>query len=166
MPNLTDTLNGEDKATIETLCTNICLRLDGSNSIDVADGGGGTGGDLYIPFVVDDVYEAGLKWTDDLAQTWTNVVQRGVGYSIFYNANQKLHITPDALQLESDINGLSLDGHPLILTDTSTATGADTILNIVSLTGAEYTAATKVATTLYIVTDGGGAIYLGTTLIA
>lgn len=148
MPNLTDALNNEDKPTIEALCTNICLRLDGGNSIDAPT----AGADQYIPFEVDDVYEAGFKWTDDLAQTWTNVVQRGVGYSIFYNTSQKLHITTDALQLELDSTGLGLDGHPIPKSDPSAVTGADSITNIMSLTQLEYDAiVTPDPSTLYVI---------------
>lgn len=44
-------------------------------------------------------------------------------------------------------------GKPVVITDTSVASGSDQIENIVSLTTAEYNAATKQANTAYIITD-------------
>lgn len=59
------------------------------------------------------------------------------------------------LDVSGTLNATSITeaGKPVVITDTSVASGSDQIENIVSLTTAEYNAATKQANTAYIITD-------------
>ena len=161
MPNLTDVLNDEDQGTVEEIAKFVCLPL----------GGGTMEEDFtmpvtkYINYAVSDTEESGHKWVAPNG-TWTMQVFHSTGYRLDFGTDVMFEIAENAKRFTSGVNGLTLDNHPILVSDDSGITGSPVELkNIISLIQTEYNAiGTPSATTFYIVTDTKK-LYLGTIVI-
>ena len=112
---------------VSILSTNITIDAGENNSENAA----------TPPVISDTSLSKGDVISVDIIQVGSTVAGAGLKITLAYEAQA---ITGGE---ENTINSIT-DGEP---------TGSDQVLNVVSLTQAEYDAGTKIATTLYIITD-------------
>ena len=86
--------------------------------------------------------KAKVGYTESLVSANTSVVANTAKISFDSASSTKL----GGIEAGADVNTINS-------TTTSEPTGSDAVLNVVSLTQAEYDAGTKIATTFYIITD-------------
>lgn len=139
MPNLTDVLETEDEVTVEEIAKAVCIPLIGGTLPTNA----------WINFTVDDTDESGFRWTAPNG-IWEAKASHGTGYTFTFDSAILFEIAENAKKLESDINGLHWDGGRLLPSDPLAS--ADAIVNIMTLTQAEYDAiGTPDEFTLYVI---------------